>query len=102
MGTRIELGERLHTIQEVHDHVYFQPPEGFKMVYPCIVYELENDETLDADNRIYRRKKKYTITVIDSNPDTKIPDKVGDLLQIKMDRHFKSDNLHHYVYSIVY
>lgn len=102
MGTRTSLSDCLHSIQAVNDHVYFQPPEGFKMVYPCIVYELENDDALNADNLIYRRKKKYTITVISGDPDTTIPDAVGDLFQIKMDRHFKSDNLHHYVYSIVY
>ena len=102
MGTRTDLSVRLHSIRAVNDHVYFQPPEGFKMVYPCIVYELENDEPLEADDLIYVRRRAYTITVIDSDPDSEIRDAVGDLLQTKMDRHFKSDNLHHYVYSIVY
>ena len=102
MGTRLDLSGKLHSISEVHDHVYFQPPEGFKMVYPCIVYELESDHILHADDDIYRRKKRYSVTVIDENPDSVIPDLVGDMFKSRMNNHFISDNLHHFVYSIIY
>lgn len=102
MGTRLDLHEKLITIPEINDHAYYQPPEGFKMKYPCIVYELEREDVVNADNLIYNRKKRYTLTVIDRDPESIIAAKLGELLQIKMDRHFKSDNLHHFVYYLTY
>ena len=32
------------------DNVYFQPPESYKMEYPCIVYERSALTTRFADN----------------------------------------------------
>ena len=86
--------------REAGNHVYFQPPETFKMVYPCIVYEMARDDLLHADDMAYRRKKAYTVTVIDKNPDSELPDVIGDVFNTPMNRHFTLDNLHHFVYTI--
>jgi hypothetical protein len=88
--------------KEAKRHVYFQPPENFKIAYPCIVYEQSNIDTRHANNVPYSLTKQYTITVIDKNPDTRIPDKVACLPMCSFDRHFTSDNLHHYVFKIYY
>ncbi len=58
-------------------HVYFQPPENIRLTYPCIVYERSSIDTNFADNNPYTNKKRYTVTVIDKNPDSVIPDKVA-------------------------
>lgn len=101
MGTRIELHEILCNILGSRN-VYFQPPESVKMQYPCIVYKRSAVNTRFADNEIYMRKKRYTVTVIDKNPDGEIPDKVASIPMCAFDRHFTSDNLNHDVFSIYY
>lgn len=80
--------------------MYFQPPTGFKMSYPCIVYKLVRIDTRFANNNPYSHNKAYTLTVIDKNPDSLIPDKVADLPMCSFDRHFEIDNLHHFVFTI--
>lgn len=98
MATRLELHEKLKSFKIP---AYYQPPETFKMTYPCIVYDLENDKGLHADDNVYNRKKRYSVTIIDRNPDSEFPDKFADLFGVIMERHYKADNLHHFSYTIV-
>lgn len=86
--------------REAKRHVYFQPPTGFKMSYPCIVYKLARIDTRFANNNPYKHDKAYTLTVIDKNPDSQIPDKVAELPMCRFDRYFEIDNLHHFVFTI--
>ena len=72
------------------------------MKYPCIVYKRVTGDTQFADNIPYIIKKKYQITVIDSNPDSLIPDKVAQLPYCVFDRHFTSGNLNHDVYNLYF
>ena len=102
MATRLELHEELITIPEIHGHAYYQPPEGYKLQYPCIVYDLDYEHTFDADNLIYNRRKRYSITVMDRSSESVVAEQVGEMFQIKMERHFVSDNLHHYVYNLIW
>lgn len=83
-------------------NVYFQPPEGFKMAYPCIVYELERMESDHASNMPYLHRKRYSITVIDKDSESSIPDKIAAISTCHHDRHFVSDNLHHNVFTLYY
>lgn len=93
----------LNTLLEgMVDHVYFQPPPNYQMQYPCIVYNLDDIETLYADNKPYRHMKQYQVTVIDSDPDSQIPGKIADLPLCGFDRHFTSDNLNHFVYNLFF
>lgn len=101
MSNRTELSSILHTILG-SDNVYFQPPETVKMNYPCIIYELANVNTDFANNLPYRHTKQYTVTVIDKNPDSEIPDKIAELPLCSFDRHFASDNLNHFVFRLYY
>lgn len=101
MGTRLELQSVLQTLLG-STHVYFQPPPSFMLSYPCIVYERSNIRTKSADNVPYKLDKEYTITVIDSNPDSVIPDKVSELPRCIFDRHFVTDNLNHDVFNILF
>lgn len=75
--------------------VYFQPPESVRMTYPCIVYARNDGRTIFADNAPYRFMKRYSVTVIDRNPDSEIPDKVAQLPMCIFNRHYTADNLHH-------
>lgn len=83
-----------------NDRVYFQPPENIVLQYPCIVYALDRADTDYADNFPYHRSKRYAVTVIDRNPDSLIPDKVGGLQTSLLNRAYTSGNLHHTTYLL--
>ena len=94
---RLDLSRELH---EICQNVYFQPPESYKLTYPCIVYKISTGDTIYADNLPYRFCYRYDITVIDSDPDSELPLKVAMLPTAKMDRCFTSDNLYHSVFTV--
>lgn len=89
-------------LKGITPNVYFQPPNGLQMVYPCIVYTRDNAETSYADNSPYRQTKRYSVTVIDRNPDSLIPDKVAGLPMCSYNRFFTSDDLNHDVYTLYF
>lgn len=33
--------------------VYFRPPTGYKMTFPCVVFDLKRNNPLNADNKPY-------------------------------------------------
>jgi hypothetical protein len=82
--------------------VYFQPPENIQLVYPAIIYQLDNISMDHADNVGYRRTKRYQVTVIDQDPDSEISDKVAQLPLISFSRFFIVDQLNHFVYDLYF
>jgi hypothetical protein len=101
MGRRTDLHTILVNLLG-SNHVYFQPPETIIMEYPCIVYEWSSNQTKFADDNPYFNKRKYSVTVIDRNPDSEIPDKVAGLPSCTFDRGYQKDNLNHYSFIIYY
>lgn len=87
---------------EFASYVYFQPPSNVNMQYPCIRYEQDDAETLFADNLPYRYTKRYQVMVIDSDPDSTIPDSIASLPMSQFDRHYVADDLHHFVFSVYF
>lgn len=83
-----------------NDHCYFSPPTNIHIKYPCIIYDYSNNLDNFADNRRYKAMKRYTITVIDRNPDSKIPEKLSCFNYLSMDRCYMAEGLWHYVYSL--
>lgn len=79
-------------------HVYFQPDQNVKLSYPAIIYQRDRVNNRLANNRSYTRSKGYQITVIDRNPDSKIPDAVAQLPYTSFSAHNKVDGLNHDVY----
>lgn len=83
------------------NNVYFQPPEGQKMHYPCIIYKLDGNDVDHADNRIFQEKKRYAITVIDYDPDSKIYEQILYAFKCcSFDRTAVSDNLNHWYLTL--
>lgn len=101
MGKRIDLQNLLESILG-SKAVYFQPPATIKMTYPCIVYQRTDFNTNFANNYPYRLEKEYTITVIDRDPDSIIPDKIAMLQSCVFNRFYVADNLNHNVFSIYF
>lgn len=101
MDRRLQLQTLLEGILGSRN-VYFQPPENLKMQYPCIVYKRDQIATRYADNEPYSAKKRYMVTVIDADPDSPIPDKVGRLPLSSFSRHFTGDDLNHDIYNLYF
>lgn len=83
-------------------NVYFQPPESIKMQYPAIVYSRDDIDNNFANNSVYMQSLAYSVTVIDSDPDSEVVDRVSKLPRCQYDRHYKSDNLNHDIFTIYY
>ncbi len=101
MAPRLELQELLVSLLG-SSHVYFQPPATMHMQYPCIIYERDSVNTRYADNKPYKNKKRYQVTVVDPNPDSDIPDKIAALPLSSFDRFYAADNLNHDVYNLFF
>lgn len=101
MDKRIELHYKLVEILG-SGKVYFQPPASVSLSYPCIVYKRSSQKDHRANNTLYHTRKRYSITVIDKDPDSKIPDKMMELPYCEFDRHFATDGLNHDVYKLYY
>ena len=82
------------------DHVYFQPPESVKLVYPCIVYERNDIDKVMASDDVYIKDESYTVTLITKDPDSPLIDELLGLRYCSYDRHFVSDNLNHEIFNI--
>lgn len=97
MADRISLHNKLVEILG-SKNVYYQPPP--KLSYPCIKYEIANKRPRYANNKKYINKTGYTITLIDSNPDSEFQEKIEELAFCQFDRHFTTSGLNHFVYTI--
>jgi hypothetical protein len=102
MASRLNLHEELCEILGTRN-VYFQPPESIKLVYPCIVYTRSGIYSRKADSLQYNKTGIYTITTIDRDPDSELPEKILEHFQMcSFDRGFASDNLNHNVLTLYY
>lgn len=100
--SRLELHEILCDILGSRN-CYFTPPPGIKMDYPAIVYELSNIQVTYADNIIYKDKKRYSVMVIDEDPDSQIPDRIlKNCLYTTSDRVFVTDGLYHFTFTMFF
>ncbi len=101
MSKRVEFHEILVGLLGSR-YVYFQPPSTIKMNYPCIVYSLSNMDRKFADDQLYLDKDCYSVSVIDADPDSLTPKKIGRLPYSSFSTFFVVDNLNHTVFSVYY
>lgn len=100
--SRLELHEHLCDILR-SKNCYFRPPDSMQLRYPCIIYDHENTYVEHADDFAYKRDKRYSITVIDDDPDSEIPEKLFEEFNyISSDRNFKVDGLNHFTFTLFY
>lgn len=111
MKTRLDLQHELERrysewnqkVNGISDHhVYFQSPGNTKMIYPCILYSLDTEKKLHADNLGYKRDNRYKVTIIDKDPDSTLRFILNGLQYCSFDRVYISDNLYHYVFTLFY
>lgn len=101
MASRLKLQKTLESLMG-NRNVYFQPPASNKMSYPAIRYSLKDIDKKEANDLPYMQTKAYELILIDSNPDSKFVDKLSSMSKCSFDRHYVSDNLHHYVFTLYY
>lgn len=96
MGQRLDLHTLLLTCGAAK--VYFQPPENLQLEFPCIVYARDRGDTKFSDNNVHRFTQRYTVTVIDTEPDSAVFDAVTQLPQTVHNRSYAANNLNHDVF----
>lgn len=99
--TRLEFQTFLETFKGDRN-VYFQPPPSVQMKYPAIKYSLSDIGNIHADNLSYIQRKAYQLIYITKNPDDPMIDSISQLPMCEFDRHYTSDNLNHYSFTIFY
>jgi hypothetical protein len=82
--------------------VYFQPPSSVEMKYPAIVYALNDVENAFANDGVYLSKRQYSVTLIDRDPDSSFVESLLQVPTCRFNRHYKKDNLNHYVFEIFF
>lgn len=97
--TRLDLQELLCSILGSRN-VYFKAPA--RMSYPCIKYERTRPSVQHADNIRYRNTNCYTLTYIDTNPDSEMIKIIAELPMCSIDREYDADDLHHAVYTLYF
>ena len=101
MASRLKLQTMLEELLGSRN-VYFQPPSSVKMSYPAIVYSRKLIDNEHADNTVYKQSFAYDLIIIDKNPDSDISMKISKLPKCRFDRHYVSDNLNHYVFTLYF
>ena len=102
----MQLSDEIHSLLKENDYpdnVYYQPPSSVSIEYPCIRYSRSDIDGHYADDIRYISKDRYTLIVIDPNPDSQIPDiLLKHFRMIKFDRQYTAENLNHFVLSLYY
>ena len=83
------------------NNVYFQSPPDVLMKYPAIRYSIDDIDISHADGINYKQFNKYSVIIIDRNPDSKICDKILDSFEYaSFVRFYPAENLNHWVLYI--
>lgn len=103
---RLELHDILCNIlgftNEKDKHCYYSPPNGKQLKYPCIVYKNEGLDSTHADNVLYLYVARYSVTLIDEDPDSPIREKLLKLPMISMGTPFAVDGLNHFPFTLYF
>lgn len=98
----------LQMLDELLDHIplYYDPPSETLMSYPCIRVTHDDLNIIHANNKKYSMMMSYTLTYlneesVDVGLDS-ITSKIINLEYCTFNRHYVSDNIHHYVFKIYY
>lgn len=86
-------------------HVYYNPPTGFQLEYPCYVYGDARPSVYHADNAKYFNRSAWTITVISRDPEcSDLAPPLEDLpyCSVNSGSSFTTDGLAHRGYTLYY
>lgn len=73
------------------------------MKYPCIRYEFSDQNVNYADDIVYLKHYRWTLTVIDQDSTSEIPEKLEkSLTYCSFDRPYFADGLAHFVLTLYF
>lgn len=100
MRERTELSSILHTIR---DHVYYQPDENTKMIFPCIEYSFEGEHISPADNDDYIAHGRYSVIDIYKSPSNRKYKEIKAAFPfISFSNQYIADGLYHDTYTLYF
>lgn len=103
MEGRLSLDTLLRETFGDRVNYYFQPPTGYKIEYPALIYKLDDLKDRYANNNVYNRRHAYAVLLILDEPDNDLVDMMDDLPYTHMSRSpYTNDNLYHYPFTIYY
>lgn len=105
MKMRLDLQYKLEDILGSRN-VYFQPPEYIKLKYPCVVYSLNNQVFDKANDKRYKKYKRYTLILITNDYNDfvieTLKEKILDLDYCTEERGYIKDNLYYYPFTLYF
>ena len=101
MSRRLELHSQLISIEGLAA-AYYNPPENVKMTYPCIRYSMTGERALFASNGRYVARDRYSILVIDRDPDSTIAESLKEFPYCIPERVYAADGLFHFSFTLFY
>lgn len=103
MKTRLDFRKILEQLLVDNNYprnIYYDPPSGFRMKFPCFTYQLSGVSSDHADNLPYNLTQSYLVTWIDKDPDSPMVDKILQIPTCRMNRSFAVDGLNHTTFII--
>ena len=96
--------EDLHRLLKVIcPNVYFQPPPNVMLSYPCIIYRKSGNDIRRANNAVYLSTTEYSLTVIERDPDSELPNYILQSFNMAEDGTvYVFDNLYHTPITLYY
>ena len=76
--------------------------ESIELVDDPEYERIDDIENVHADNGVYSSHRHYSVTVIDSDPDSELVGKVVAIPTCRFERHYTSENLNHWNFSLYF
>lgn len=95
----LELQDRFEELLG-NQNVYFEPPPGTHMKFPCIRFKRASFDPRWANNNVYIMNQMYEAILIYKTPNSPLPMKMAQQPLCSHIRQYTADNLTHDVYHI--
>ena len=97
--TRLELHSALCAVLG-SSNVYYQPPTGLQMKFPCIIYSKDDWAVTKADNTAYLSKWRYSVQVVSKTPDHPAIETLLAWPYADFDREYTDGNMYYDIIKI--
>ena len=102
MASRLSLHEEFCTLLQ-SKNVYYDPPESFKMNYPCVRYSPSEPYQKHANDKNYSKTNRYDGIIMDYDADSKIPDNLLEHFSMfRLGKPYRVNNLNHFPFTLYY
>lgn len=96
-----ELHQLLSEFEGVTE-AYFQKPGNLTLVPDYIVYEIDDEYMLRADDTVFAHLNRYTVTLVTRDQESPVKQLIRGLPHVSFNRMFVAGQLYHFVYNIYF